>query len=151
MTSPPRGRRDSGPGRRPRRDRHGRGLRGRLVPANVPLSRTKAEIFDDLVLDTVEALEHRFANELSGVEFAVEDVPPDLNVYDSDVLEDGEVPLARLLPGGPGRHKVPPRIVLYRRPLEFRALDRDDLADLVHDVIIEQVANLLGVDPEDLS
>jgi predicted Zn-dependent protease with MMP-like domain len=40
--------------------------------------------------------------------------------------------------------------VLYRRPLEFRATDRDDLADLVHDVIIEQVANLLGVAPEDL-
>ena len=45
---------------------------------------------------------------------------------------------------------VPPRIVLYRRPLEFRAADHDDLADLVHDVILEQVANLLGVAPEDL-
>jgi predicted Zn-dependent protease with MMP-like domain len=135
-----------------RRDRHGRGLRGRLVPATVPLARTKSEIFDELVLDTVETLERRFATELAGVEFAVEDVPPDLNVYDSDVLEDGEVPLARLLPGGrPGRQEMPPRIVLYRRPLEFRAMDRDDLADLVHDVIIEQVANLLGMDPDELS
>jgi len=116
----------------------------------VPLARTKAEIFDNLVLDTVETLERRFARELAGVEFAVEEVPPQLNVYDSDVLEDGDVPLARLLPGRPGRHGVPPRIVLYRRPLEFRAMDRDDLADLVHDVIIEQVANLLGIDPEDL-
>ena len=133
-----------------RRDRHGRGLRGRLVPATVPLARTKAEIFDDLVLDTVETLEHRFAKELAGVEFAVEDVPPELNVYDTDVLEDGEVPLARLLPGRPGRQEVAPRIVLYRRPLEFRAMDRDDLADLVHDVIIEQVANLLGMAPEEL-
>jgi predicted Zn-dependent protease with MMP-like domain len=137
--------------RRPGRDRHDRGLRGRLVPATVPLARTKAEIFDDLVLDTVEGLERQYAKELAGVEFAVEDVPPDLNVYDSDVLEDGEVPLARLLPGRPGRHGVPPRIVLYRRPLEFRAIDREDLADLVHDVIIEQVANLLGVDPEELT
>ena len=140
----------AGPGRRPRRDRHGRGLRGRLVPATVPLSRTRAEIFDDLVLDAVEGLERQYAKELAGVEFAVEDVPPDLNVYDSDVLEDGEVPLARLLPGRPGRHGVPPRVVLYRRPLEFRALDRDDLADLIHDVIVEQVANLLGVDPDEL-
>lgn len=120
------------------------------MPATVPLSRTRAEIFDDLVLDTVEGLERRYAKELARVEFAVEDVPPELNVYDSDVLEDGDVPLARLLPGRPGRHGVPARIVLYRRPLEFRAADRDDLADLVHDVIIEQVANLLGVDPEDL-
>ena len=116
----------------------------------MPMSRTRAELFDELVLDAVESLEQRFAKELAGVEFAVEDVPPDLNVYDSDVLEDGEVPLARLLPGRPGRHGVPPRIVLYRRPLEFRAADREDLDDLVHDVIIEQVANLLGVAPEDL-
>jgi len=137
--------------RRGHRDRHGRGLRGRLVPATVPVARTKAEIFDDLVLDTVEGLERNHAKELAGVEFAVEDVPPELNVYDSDVLEDGAVPLARLLPGRPGRHGLPPRIVLYRRPLEFRAMDRDDLADLVHDVILEQVANLLGVDPDDLT
>jgi predicted Zn-dependent protease with MMP-like domain len=138
------------PRARAHRDRHGRGLRGRLVPASVPMSRTKAEIFDDLVLDTVESLERRYAQELAGVEFAVEDVPPDLNVYDSDVLEDGSVPLARLLPGRPGRHGVPPRIVVYRRPLEFRAGDRDDLADLVRDVVIEQVANLLGLSPDDL-
>ena len=144
MSSPDR--RRSGPGRRAR-DRHGRGLRGRLVPASAPLSRTRAEIFDDLVLDAVEALERRYAAELAGVEFAVEDVPPELNVYDSDVLEDGEVPLARLLPGRPGRHAVPPRIVLYRRPLEARAKDSADLADLVHDVLVEQVANYLGLDP----
>jgi predicted Zn-dependent protease with MMP-like domain len=121
------------------------------VPATVPAARTKAEIFDDLVLDAVEDLERDWAKELAGVEFAVEEVPGDINVYESDVLEDGQVPLARLLPGRPGRHGVPPRIVLYRRPLEFRAGDRDDLADLVHDVIVEQVANLLGVDPDDLT
>src|SRR5262252_2149552 len=139
-----------GPGRLPRRDRHGRGLRGRLVPASVPVARTRAEIFDDLVLDTVESLERRYSRELADVEFAVEEVPPDLNVYDTDVLEDGDVPLARLLPGRPGRSDMPPRIVLYRRPLEFRAVDRDDLADLVHDVIVEQVANLLGLDPDEV-
>jgi predicted Zn-dependent protease with MMP-like domain len=121
-----------------------------LVPASVPLARTRAEIFDDLVLDTVESLEARYAEELAGVEFAVEEVPPELNVYDSDVLEDGEVPLARLLPGRPGHAALPPRIVLYRRPLEYRADDRDELADLVHDVIVEQVANLLGLDPDEI-
>ena len=131
-----------------RRDRHGRGLRGRLVPATVPLARTKAEIFDDLVLDTVESLERRYAKELAGVEFAVEDVPPELNVYDSDVLEDGEVPLARLLPGRPGRQELPPRIVLYRRPLEARARGGADLADLLHEVLVEQVAEYLNIEPD---
>jgi predicted Zn-dependent protease with MMP-like domain len=114
------------------------------------MARTRAEMFDDLVLDTVESLEDRYARELAEVEFAVEDVPPDLNVYDSDVIDDGEVPLARLLTPKPGQSDVPARIVLYRRPLELRAPHRDDLADLVHDVIVEQVANLLGLDPDDI-
>jgi predicted Zn-dependent protease with MMP-like domain len=146
------GRPPGGPRRSHRagRDRRGRGLRGPLVPATVPAARTKAELFDDLVLDTVERLERSHAKELAGVEFAVEEVPGELEGYESDVLEDRHVPLARLLPGRPGRPAVPPRIVLYRRPLELRA-DRDGLADLIHDVIVEQVANLLGIDPEDLT
>ena len=102
------------------------------------------------MLDTVESLERRYARELAGVEFAVEEVPPELNIYDTDVLEDGDVPLARLMPGRIGHADMPPRIVLYRRPLELRAADREDLSDLVHDVIVEQVANLLGLDPDDI-
>lgn len=135
-----------------RRDRRGRGLRGRLLPASAPLARSRAQIFDDLVLDAVEHVEHHWPNKLADVEFAVEDVPPELPSYDSDVLEDGSVPLARLLPGQPdlGRGQIPPRIVVYRWPLEARASDRDELAELVHDVILEQVANLLGMDPDDL-
>ena len=42
------------PPTRSRRDRHGRGLRGRLVPTDIPLARSRAEQFDDLVLDAVE-------------------------------------------------------------------------------------------------
>ena len=142
---------------RTRRDRHGRGLRGRLVPPTVPLSRSRAEQFDDLVLDAVEDLERRWERELAGVEFAVEDVPwvdhtsPDEVVLDADVLEDGSVPLARVLPAHrDGDHDHPARIIVYRRPLEIRAHDRDDLADLVRDVVVDQVAVLLGRDPEEI-
>jgi predicted Zn-dependent protease with MMP-like domain len=127
-------------------------MRGLLAPVTVPLSKSRAQLFDDLVLDAVEHLERAWATQLRGVEFAVEDVPPELPTYDSDVLEDGEIPLARLLPerdAGRGR-RTPARIVIYRRPLEVRAVDRGDLADLVHDVVVEQVANLLGKDPDEI-
>jgi predicted Zn-dependent protease with MMP-like domain len=40
--------------------------------------------------------------------------------------------------------------VVYRRPLEARAADRGDLADLVHDVVVDQVARLLGLDPDEV-
>lgn len=63
------------------------------------------------------------------------------------------VPLARLDPawaetGDPTRPARPARIVLYRRPLLARADGEDELSDLVLDVIIEEFAKLLGVDPQ---
>jgi predicted Zn-dependent protease with MMP-like domain len=37
--------------------------------------------------------------------------------------------------------------VLYRRPLLARADGADDLGELVLDVVVEEFAQLLGVDP----
>jgi predicted Zn-dependent protease with MMP-like domain len=128
------------PRRNPRRDRRGRGLRGALAPANIPLSKTPGERFDDLVLDAVERLERHWAKQLRPVEFAVEDVPPGDLAWSVD-----PVPLARLFPA---HGALPPRIVLYRRPLEARALGRQELGALVHDVVVEEVAELLGLEPE---
>ncbi len=126
----------------------------------VPAAQTRGERFDDLVLDAVEELEQRWSRELEGVEFAVEDVPAvpigtDASLDDDVITDDtagGAVPLGRLLPAGVdsrGRATAP-RVVVYRRPLEARASDRTDLADLVHDVVVDQVARLLHLDPDEV-
>lgn len=139
--------------RAPARDRRGRGLRGVLAPRAVPRQRTRGEQFDDLVLDAVEELEARWAAELEGVEFAVEDVPaltPGASVeFDPEVIVDRGVPLGRLLRGGvPGTPA--PTIVIYRRPVEARAHDSEDRADLVFMVVAELVAELLGRDLDEI-
>ncbi|MCR6690509.1 MULTISPECIES: metallopeptidase family protein [Cellulomonas] len=126
-----------------RRDRRGRGLRGPLMPSTMPAFRTRAQRFDDLVLDAVDQLERRWARQLEGTEFAVEDVPPSHPAP----WERGGVPLGRYFPADAG---LPARIVVYRRPVEARAADPADLADLVRDVVVEQVAHLLGRDPQDV-
>jgi len=130
--------------RRRGRDRRGRGLRGPLAPPDSPLSRTRAEAFNDYVLDAVERLEGRWRRELAAVEFAVEAVPGANGAGAATDGPDG-VPLSRLHVGGAGRNA---RIVLYRRPIEARAKGRGDLAVLIHDLIVEQVAELLGIAPE---
>jgi predicted Zn-dependent protease with MMP-like domain len=38
--------------------------------------------------------------------------------------------------------------VLFRRPLLARAEDEDELSELVFDVVVEEFAEILGVDPE---
>jgi predicted Zn-dependent protease with MMP-like domain len=163
-----------------RRDRHGRGLRGILAPPDVPLHRTRAERFDDLVLQAVARLEPRWEAHLAGVEFAVEEIPP------VDDVTSGPVPLARLEPGSPGGPAAasgtgsralpgrtgtsgtagssaasradagagavsrPPMIVVYRRPLMARADGDDDLTELIFEVVVEEFAHLLGMNPEDV-
>ena len=141
---------------RRRRDRRGRGLRSPLYPGTVPAARSRAERFDALVLDALEQIEQRWHTELAGLDVAVDDVPevtaadPDTVGCDADVVEDGNVPLARLVAAGVDRRGLPTRarIVLYRRPLESRATDGADLADLLHEVLVEQVASYLGLDPD---
>ena len=155
-----------------RRDRHGRGLRGALAPPDVPLYRTRVERFDDLVLQAVARLEPQWEAHLSSVEFAVEEIPP---LDETATGGRGPVPLSRLEPGsprpqapepgtdgpeGPALPRVdrpggdtgqdPPRIVVYRRPLMARADDEDELGELVFDVVVEEFARMLGLDPTDV-
>ncbi|MDP9825404.1 metallopeptidase family protein [Kineosporia succinea] len=132
----------AGGGRR-RRDRRGRGLRGQLLPRTVPAWRSRADRFDDLILDAVEHLEPRWGRELADVEFAVEDVPPS----DPSPWEHGEVPLGRFFPAD---GSLPPRIVVYRRPVETRAADAHDIGALAQSVVVEQVAHLLNLSPEEV-
>lgn len=120
-------------------------MRGPLAPADVPLARSRSQRFDDLVGDAWEDIEHRWAQELENVDLAVARAPDiDDRPVAADDLLAGDVPLARVYPATPGERAL---IVIYRRPIELRAVDRADLADLVHDVLVEQVARLLGVDP----
>jgi zinicin-like metallopeptidase len=126
-------------------------VRGHLAPVGVPLHRTRGELFDDLVMDAVEEIEGHWAAELAALEFAVEDVPPDGREADFDpgVVLDRGVPLGRLFREGLPEIKQPVAVV-YRRPIEARAVDPDDRADLVFMVVVDLAAEFLGRDVDEL-
>lgn len=90
----------------------------------VPAMATRAEQFDELVLDAAARIEQRLGRPLADAEFAVEDVPPS----DPAPWESSDVPLGRLFAA---QGKMPARIVVYRRPVETRATDARELAALV--------------------
>jgi predicted Zn-dependent protease with MMP-like domain len=104
---------------------------------------TRREQFDDLVLDTAARLEEHLSARKVEVEFAVEDVPPS----DPAPWEAEAVPLGRTFPA---QGRMPARVVVYRRPVESRAETSRELALIVSDVVVEQVAALLGVSPSEL-
>ncbi|NBE52496.1 metallopeptidase family protein [Streptomyces boluensis] len=128
-----------------RRDRHGRGMRGPVAPPQVPLSASRGQVFADLVQDSVERLERRW-QQLADVDFLILDVPfMDGTGSADEPLADEVVPLGGI---SPARDDQRARIVIYRRPVEIRTKSRDERAALVHEVVVEQVAELLGLSPE---
>ena len=106
----------------------------------VPEVRTARERFDDLALGIVTDIDARWQDRLGLVEYAVEDAPQIPDDWDS-----GTVPLSSLVRG---TGATPTRLVLFRRPIEHRCENRSDLEAMVLTVVVEQVAELLGVEPE---
>jgi len=107
-----------------------------------PAGLTSRALFDQLVLEAVQLVEERWHDHLGLVEYAVEDTP-----LVPDDWGDDSVPLSSLVRGSGTR---PSRIVLFRRPIEHRADSRAELRALVLTVVVEQVAELLGLPSEDV-
>lgn len=132
------------------RDRHGRGIRGRVAfpnpwtgtPAPLRSHQTKAEFF---TMAVHEALAHVAANcprALVGVDVGVEDVPTIQPAW-----APHRVPLAYAVSGTPDAHA---QVVLYRRPLERRAQTRRGLRILVLRTLIEQLGDVTGIPADEL-
>jgi predicted Zn-dependent protease with MMP-like domain len=108
----------------------------------VPAHRTGRERFDQVAVDVMSDVESRWEDELAPVELAVEDIPLLPSTWVAP-----RVPLASLVPA---TASTPPRLVLFRRPIEHRAETRADLEALVLTVVVEQLADYLGVPAEDV-
>ena len=103
--------------------------------------RLRRQAFDRTVLDVVSAIDERWAVHLGPIEYAVEDIP----VLPDD-WENGQVPLSAVV----RRKDRPTRLVVFRRPVEHRCHDRADLEAMVLTVVVEQVAEILGIPPGDV-
>lgn len=107
------------------------------------------------VLEAYEPIEQRWSQRLAGLDVAVDEIPriaardPHNVQWPPEVVADGPIALARLIPAGVDVRGEPTRarIVLFRKPIERRAKDSVDLTDLLHEILVAQVATYLGVEP----
>lgn len=111
-------------------------------PPGTPFLPTRRERFDALVLAVVTELDQRWRDRLGAVEYAVEEAPVLPDDWDAP-----HVPLAAVVPGPGGRST---RLVVFRRPIEHRCGSRVELEALVLRVVVEELAELLGVAAEDV-
>ena len=109
-----------------------------------------ADRFHRLVDDAIGSLPPDLLAYLDNVQVTVEDVPP------ADPLGAGDELLLGLYQGVPrterdfGVADLPDRITLYRRPLEIRARNKRDLAELVRETVVHEIAHHFGIDDDRL-
>jgi predicted Zn-dependent protease with MMP-like domain len=118
----------------------------------VPIGLSRTERFDDLVADAFAEVATPWGAELAGVQVLVEDIPPDPADPDAAGAQlpgpgSAAIPLGRI---ERATRRTAARIVVYRRPVEARARAAQDREDLVRDVVVGLVAELLGLDPDDV-
>lgn len=104
-------------------------------PIRLPGRLNPAEYFLECTRESLQIISRNCPDALTGVDIGVEDVPG--GGFDISAMD--RVLLAAAMESTGQR---PARIVIFRRPLERRALDRNDLRWLVHSTLVEQVAAL---------
>ncbi len=114
-------------------------MRGPALPG-VPANRSPSELFDQIALDMMDELWERFPEQLGAVQLGVEEVP-----FLPGSWSDDTIPLSTYVEARRGQ---PARIVLLRRPIERRAPTRTELEATILTVLVEQVADILGMSPE---
>ncbi len=142
---------------RPFHDRHARGVRGPVLPQQLPRYRSRSELFDAAVLEAYAPIQHAFPAELAGLDLAVDTVPrmrlrADMTVLPDDIVADGPVPLGRIVPAGVDAFGRPtrPRLVVFRMPVEERVTSAQERSELLSTVLTALTANYLNVDPESI-
>jgi hypothetical protein len=127
------------------RDRRGRGRRGPMAlpgplsPGSVPAHRSPRASFDLLVEDILAALAPHFTVEPDHVEIVVEEAPLLPREWTDDV------PLS-IVTGGADGH----RVVLFRIPITQRSISTEDLEELVWSVVLDRLAEVWHMSPDDL-
>lgn len=114
-------------------------LPGPLSPHSVPAHRPSRESFHLLVGGVLAALEPHFAVEPDQVEIVVEEAP----LLPPEWTDD--VPLSIVAPGNDGT-----RVLLFRIPITQRCLTTTDLEDLVWSVVLDRLADVWHMSPDDL-
>ncbi len=125
------------------RNRHGRGTRTPMFGTRLPRYRTRSGMFDDMLVAQVRRLNGAWPELIAPVQFAVEDVPPSDPAPWEDVPHLG----SQSFPAG---HGIPPRIVLYRMPLQSHARNRMDLQFAIRDEVVSRLAEIYGRRPEEI-
>lgn len=122
----------------PRRNRHGRGRRGPLIPMHLPAYRNRPERFDDAVMASAQRLAERWESRMIKIDFLIEPVPSDALLAQAEGAGE-RVPLSCSRTATAHDRA---QVTIFRLPLEQLASSPVELVDLVHQCVVHEVSEL---------
>lgn len=114
-----------------------------MFGTRLPRYRTRSGMFDDLVVAQMRRLATAWPQYMHAVQIAVEDVPPS----SPTPWEDNPRVCSQSFPA---ELSMPARIVLYRMPLQSRAVNRLDLQFAIRDELVMRLAEIFGRRPDEI-
>lgn len=128
----------------PRPDRRGRSSRSIMVRPHLPAWKTRRQVFDEMLRDTVRELPEKYRLQLRDLEFGAMEVPPS----DPAPWEPQRPALCRLYPANP-HTGAPACAVIYRRPVIQRYRDPEQVRHLLWHLVRDLISEHLGINPEE--
>jgi hypothetical protein len=125
---------------RVRRDRHGYGALGPVIPHSAPIHETADELFERLLTEAVSDVNVRLGRELASVEIMLEEIP---NLRDLTLAQEN-VPLGRVEIADPSK------VVIYQKPIQLRADTKQELDRLIRDTLAELISLIIGIRAVDI-
>ncbi len=127
-----------------RKDTHGRGLRGIIIPPNLMGYRTKQKYFEQTIIDIAKKAQAKWP-QITKIEFCTQNVPPS----DPAPWEGNEIILGRTFDQD-WTHNLPARIVLYKLPILARAKNKFEIKNILQDIICQQLSYILNISDKEV-
>ncbi|MDP8932374.1 MAG: metallopeptidase family protein [Actinomycetota bacterium] len=105
--------------------------------------------FERIVDSALASLPAKLLAYLENVQVVVEDVPSPQSLARDEILL-GLYQRARRTARASAPPVLPDRITLFRRPIESRVTNKEELLDLVREVVVHEFAHHLGIDDDRL-
>lgn len=113
------------------------------------------EEFEGLVAEAINSLPENFKEKMENIAIAIEDLPSQELLIEMKIKSPyGLLGLYRGVPyprrGIWYRNVLPDKIIIFKKPIEVRCRNREDIKESVRRVVIHEIGHYFGLNEADL-
>jgi predicted Zn-dependent protease with MMP-like domain len=113
------------------------------------------EEFEGLVAEAINSLPENFKEKMENIAIAIEDLPSQELLIEMKIKSPyGLLGLYRGVPyprrGIWYRNVLPDKIIIFKKPIEVRCRNREDIKESVRKVVIHEIGHYFGLNEADL-